>query len=381
MLFPGVEKDPVSEQLGVFLPTCARRGRTSKYLEHERTKPVKQAIRSIAFLFFVLMLSGAAYGLEALRIADLGDLLLENGKVMKECRLGYRILGDMKKDGSNAVLFPTWFRGTTQELMDIGIIGPGKAVDTSRFCVIAVDSLGNGVSASPSNSKAQPGQAFPEFSIRDMVNAEHLLLTRELGMSRVYAVAGISMGGIQTFQWMVSYPGFFEKAVSIMGTPLLASSDLLLFHAEIMAIETGRSCGDPTMGMKTVAAIQSVASYTQDYINAHANPDELSDYIAGIEKRVLRSNPDDWERQLKAIMGHDIYRGFGGSPERAAAAVRAKALVAFSPQDQLINQGPIRAFSKLIGAQVLELNSYCGHMAFKCEIEKLAAPIGEFLGK
>jgi hypothetical protein len=98
---------------------------------------------------------------QELRFAELGDFRLVSGEVIHDCRLGYRTFGKLNAEKSNAVLFPTWFTGTTENL--VGLIGPGKLVDPDEYFVILADALGNGVSSSPSNSKQQPRMRFPSI--------------------------------------------------------------------------------------------------------------------------------------------------------------------------------------------------------------------------
>ena len=74
-------------------------------------------------------------------------------------------------------------------------------MDSTRYFVILVDAIGDGVSSSPSNSKAQPLMKFPDITIRDMVESEHRLATEVLHLTHLRAVMGLSMGGMQTFEW------------------------------------------------------------------------------------------------------------------------------------------------------------------------------------
>src|ERR1700674_909672 len=85
-------------------------------------------------------------------------------------------------------------------------VGASNVVDNGKYFVILVDSIGNGASSSPSNSKAQPLMKFPEYSIHDMVESEHRLATEVLHLSHLHAVIGISMGGMQAFRGAVLYP-------------------------------------------------------------------------------------------------------------------------------------------------------------------------------
>jgi homoserine O-acetyltransferase/O-succinyltransferase len=181
-----------------------------------------------------------AFGQEgAQQVVSLGDFKLESGEVILDCRAGYRIYGQLNGNKSNAILFPSWFAGTSKELEDY--FGPGKLVDTSLYYVIAVDALGNGVSSSPSNSPQQPRMRFPHISIRDMVNSQYQLLTEKLRIPHLKAVMGDSMGGMQTFQWMVSYPDFMDYAIPIVGSPRLNSYELTLFQLEVDAIRNDPS--------------------------------------------------------------------------------------------------------------------------------------------
>src|SRR5260221_3404801 len=169
------------------------------------------------------------------QFANLGDFKLQSGEVLHDCRIGYRTAGQMNAEKSNIVVITTWAGGTTEQWL--GNVGPGKMGDTSKYYVVLLDALSNGVSSSPSNSKLQPHMHFPKITIRDMVDAEHEVLTKLLHIDHVKAFMGVSMGGMQTFQWLVEYPGFMDKAIPIVGSPRLAPWDLVHHQAQIDAIE------------------------------------------------------------------------------------------------------------------------------------------------
>ena len=107
----------------------------------------------------------------AQQFAALGDFKLRSGAVIHDFRSGYRTFGQLNAAKSNAILWPTWLGGKTQDLVQF--IGPDKVVDGTKYFVVLVDAIGDGVSTSPSNSKTQARLGFPEFTIRDMVESEH----------------------------------------------------------------------------------------------------------------------------------------------------------------------------------------------------------------
>jgi homoserine O-acetyltransferase len=341
--------------------------------------------RFLPLLFCLISFCGSVAAQE-IKFAPLGDFKLESGETIRDLHVGYRTLGTLNANKSNAILWPTWFTGTSGQLL--GFVGAGKLLDPSKYFVILVDALGDGVTSSPSTSVVQPHMFFPKFTIRDMVNAEHALVTRRLGLKHLHAVMGISMGGMQTFQWIVAYPDFMDKAIPMVGSPRLTSYDLLLWTAEQHAIESDAAWnhGDytsvPVAGMKTVADIHTMNLTTPAYQVSHTSPEEFAAFLAKTEQDTMKSfDANDWLRQLQAMMSLDVSKPFGGSMEKAAAAVRAQVLVIPSAQDHMVNPTPALDFSKLIHAQVFELTSDCGHLANGCEAAKMYPAIQEFLEK
>jgi homoserine O-acetyltransferase/O-succinyltransferase len=341
---------------------------------------MKSSIRIPMIVILLFLWSGAALGQGTLQYADLGDYPLENGQIIRDCRIAYRTFGTLNASQSNAVLFPTWFAGTTQELIDLGLIGPGKLADSAKYFVIAVDAFGNGVSSSPSNSKHQPEQLFPRFSIKDMVNTQHLLLTRHLHLPHLHGVIGISMGAMMTYQWTVSYPEFLDKAIAISGSPRLTSYDLILWQAELSAIEPAQNHRErKTSAMKTLAAIHHLHLRTPRYIATHTAPEAVPQYLSSAEKDLMKYDTFNWAWQLKAIIGHDIYRSFGNSAEQSAKAVRAKTFIIWAQQDLMVNPEPAQTYAKHLQADTFVLTGDCGHLAFLCEGEMLRTAVNHFL--
>jgi homoserine O-acetyltransferase/O-succinyltransferase len=285
------------------------------------------------------------------RFASLGDFVLESGEVIRDCRIGYRAFGELDAARSNAVLVAPWATGTSRELSRQ--IASGSLLDPSGRFVIAVDALGNGVSSSPSNSVRQPGSAFPRFSMRDVVESQHRLLARVLGVSHLQAVVGISAGGMQAFQWAAAYPEFLDKAISIAGSPRSSPRDKEQWRA--LADEIRREPGWKR-GLWSLARV--------------APRDALGH---------LRIDAEDFDRQARAIAGLDVSAPFGGSMARASGAVRAKLLVIVSERDEMVDPAPALEFARLAGAEVLVLDGRCGHRAASCESEAIRGAVARFL--
>lgn len=287
------------------------------------------------------------------RFANLGDFALDNGQTIHDCRIGYRPYGQLAPDKSNAILVLTWFGGTSGDLEPW--IGDGNLYDSSRYFIIVIDALGNGVSSSPSNGSGS------QFTMRDMVRSQHDVLTRELKLDHLLAVSGLSMGGMQTFQWVVSYPTFMTKAVPIVGTPKLTAYDLLLWKTELSLI-------DSPLGMKAAADINEMHLHTPAYIAAHTK--DIDALMQTHEESLRRLNPVNYAAVLRAMISHDI-----GSYE----GVRAKMLVVTSRQDHMVNPGPAEEFARKTQSELLTLTGDCGHLATVCEKDILIRNVVRFL--
>lgn len=155
---------------------------------------------------------------------SLGDFKTSSGKEIKDCVVGYTTLGKLNASKSNVVVWPTWIIATSEEMCYKVV---PTMMDTAGFYIVVVDAFGNGFSSSPSNNSS-----FPEITIRDMVKSQYELLTKHLRINHVQVLIGASLGGLQVMEWLVTYPDFADKGISIIGTPKLSSYDLLLWKTE-----------------------------------------------------------------------------------------------------------------------------------------------------
>ncbi|MDX2044166.1 MAG: alpha/beta fold hydrolase [Acidobacteriota bacterium] len=339
-------------------------------------------MKNLKLIFAVLALltltTSLAEAQSEQKFAELGDFKLESGEAIRDCKLGYRTFGTLNADKSNAVLFPTWFGGKSEQLA--GNFGKGKMVDDTRFFIIAVDAIGNGISSSPSNNRKQPSEQFPRFTIRDMVNAEHQLVMQTFGIKKLHAVMGISMGGMQTFEWIVAYPEMMKLAIPIVGTTRQTAFDLLLWSTELKAIDEARKLDTAdNAGAAMVARIHALALFTPAYRNSAISPKEFEAFVKKEEQNYLDTfKADDWASQLRAMMAHDVSKKSGSMAE-AAKTVKAKVLVVVARQDMMVNPDPAIEFARLLKSELLEVNNACGHVYATCEGDKVNAAVTKFL--
>jgi homoserine O-acetyltransferase len=302
-------------------------------------------------------------------MGELGACRLDDGEVIEDCKIGYRTFGKLDAAKSNTVLVPTWFTGTTKMLASKV---PDNIVDTKRFFLVLVDALGNGVSSSPSNSKKQPRLRFPRFTVHDMVESQRRLLREVLGVEKLHAVLGTSMGGMQTFEWVVSHPDEVERFVTIVGSPQQSAQDLLLWNAELHVLDDSATYAKGEYrGRPAIPALQELHWLNLSTPGRRNTETSRSAYADWVKPKAADTAFDwnDWHRQLEAMLAHDVARADGGDLRAAARRVRAKGLVVVGERDMMVNADTAKVFAQAMNATLLVFDDPCGHALQACETQ------------
>jgi homoserine O-acetyltransferase/O-succinyltransferase len=171
-----------------------------------------------------------------------GPLALDGGGNLAPVEIAYESYGALNADKSNAILIchaltmdqhvasPHPITGKPGWWMDM--VGPGKPIDTDRYCVICPNVIGSCMGSSGPETAGPDGQPwamrFPVITIRDMVRAQALLLDH-LGIDSLYAVIGGSMGGMLTLSWTANYPARVRSAMVIASTARHSAQNIA-FH-------------------------------------------------------------------------------------------------------------------------------------------------------
>lgn len=334
---------------------------------------------SISFLIVLILFSTVIIAQSRQQIANVGTLELVSGESITNCILGYRTFGKLNHDSSNVIIYPTWFEGTSE---NIGrLTEKYRFIDTTKYFIIAIDALGNGVSTSPSNYNVYKIKTFPNISIRDMVNSQYKLLTEVFKLKNIFAAVGGSLGAMQVLEWAVAYPDFISKIVAYVGTPKMSTYDLLWNSTQLNIIETGKRYGVSDQEIrKSLAMMMAGLGRTPDYMIEKVKAEDFQNYLKDFDKEY--SGPftlEDYELQLKAIIRHDITKEFNGSMEEAAKSIKAKLFLIISRTDLLVNPIETKKFANLTNAKTLLLNNNCGHLAVSCEIDRCRNEIANFL--
>ncbi|MFF0491210.1 homoserine O-acetyltransferase MetX [Nocardia sp. NPDC003482] len=345
----------------------------------------------------------------------IGDVRLESGATIPDVELAVQRWGELSPDLDNIVLVEHALTGDSHVVgapdalhplpgwWD-GVVGPGLPLDTDEWCVIATNVLG-GCKGSTGPASLAPdgkpwGSRFPEISIRDQVTAEVALFDL-LGVSRLAAVVGGSMGGMRVLEWMIGHPNRVGAALVLAVGPRATADQIGTQTTQIAAIKadpdwqggdyhgTGRR---PTTGMGIARRIAHLTYRTEFELDHrfenHGQADEdpwhggryaVQSYLEyQAEKLVQRFDPATYVLLTEAMNRHDVGRGRGGI-EAALAATPVPCIVGGVDSDRLY---PLRTQQELAdllpGCKELEVvRSRDGHDGFLTETEAVGKLLAE----
>jgi homoserine O-acetyltransferase len=298
-----------------------------------------------------------------------------------------------------------------------GMIGPGKAFDTDRFFVVSSNLLG-GCRGTTGPSSTNPvtgrpyGSDFPVITVADMVRAQRALLN-ELGITRLAAIAGGSLGGMQALEWAVLYPDQVDAIIPIASTHALHPQGVAWNAIARNAITadpdwqgghyhgTGRA---PTAGMGVARMVGhvtylSATSLNQKFGRRLQSADDIRYDLTEPEFEVesyLRHQADAFVKRFdantylytsRALSYFDLARQYGsGRLTHALRNVSARTLlIAFSsdwlypPSGSEELAGALRANGRQVELNIIE--APYGHDCFLLEEARQTPMIQEFLAR
>lgn len=340
------------------------------------------------------------------------------GKSIPDLRISYETWGELNADGSNAILICHYFSGHkhaagryTENDAEAGwwdaLIGPGKAFDTNKYFVVATDSLSclvrlDGVESSgprsinPATGKPW-GRDFPVTTIEDMVNAQKILLDA-LGVKKLVAVSGPSMGGLQALQWAASYPDFVQKIIPVAAAPEIdgftmifplrmgmeainhdPESGLKIAIMALALIARGRNWMDTLMGGRLFDPQKPPVQEIDNYFLCEKN------LLEEIERRSALCDPISYVYISKANMLFNLYEWAGGA-DKLFDLLQGEFLVIAEQNDLFIPAQTARTFyerlrERNIRADYYEFSSPIGHLGSVGSAVMFADAIRNFLLK
>jgi homoserine O-acetyltransferase len=339
------------------------------------------------------------------------------GAIIKDVKIGWESAGALNADKSNAILITHFFSGTSHAFGKYAasdkvagywdyLIGPGKVIDTNKYFVVSSDTLVNlnvyapnvvttgPASINPDTGKPY-GMTFPLVTIKDFINVQHALI-ESLGIKKLKAVMGASMGSLQAYQWGSSYPNAVERIIAVIGAP---RGDAFLIGwldawADPIRLDPYWNNGDyygktpPTAGLKaalklvTLQAQQSEwaakafgiqpADANRDPAAAMANKFKIEAALDSVA--AARAATSDANSLLYLVKANQV---FNVDP----ATIKAPVLVLYSPTDLIFYPPRVEAEIKELHAESGQLAGPNGHINGVIAVAQQGDKIKAFLDK
>jgi homoserine O-acetyltransferase len=338
-------------------------------------------------------------------------LLLESKESLAPVTVAYETYGTLNEQKTNVVLLCHALTGSahvagTDTRGQVGwwngLVGEGRAFNTDKYFVVCANFLGScygttgPTSIDPATGK-QYGQSFPQFTVRDMVHLQHRLIER-LGIRRLAAVAGGSLGGMQALEWALMYPKDVEAIIPIATAARHSAWCIGLNEVARLAIQNdpawfnGNAHWQPDRGLALARMIAMISYRSRESFeqrfgrkqsrqNGDGDPGfEVESYLhyQG-QKLVDRFDAAAYVAITRAMDRHDIGRNRGDYRD-VLRTITARALCIGIDSDVLYPVAEQRDIAAYIPkGRYAELQSIHGHDAFLIEFEQLNHLIGEFL--
>lgn len=310
-------------------------------------------------------------------IFDLGDLSLQSGATLRDCKLAYKTFGTLNAAKDNVILYPTWYSG--QHYENEWLVGEGMALDPAKYFIIIPNMLGNGLSSSPSNyPEPYNGPRFPDITAYDNVKAQHKLVTEKFGIAHIRLVTGWSMGALQTFQWGAQYPDMMDLIAPFCGSAKCSRHNFVFLEGVKAALTADAAWNEgwytskPARGLRAAARVYAGWGFSQAFYREKLDLEalgysSLEDFLVAFwEGFFLPKDANNlltmlWTWQNGDISANEIYKG---DFKAALGAIKAKALVMpgqtdlyFPPEDSQFE------VANMPNATFLPIPSIWGHFA------------------
>jgi homoserine O-acetyltransferase len=310
------------------------------------------------------------------QIASLGGFRFESGETIADLKVSYVTHGKLNPAHNNAILALQHFSGDHHD--DEYLIGPGKALDTDKYFVVATDLLANArlrtdVTTGPTNSGLK--MSFPRITARDWVNADYKLVKEYLGINHLVAAVGASVGGINALQLAVSYPDFAASIIAIAASPHTNPQTQLVLRRmkDVIALDPGWYGGmyevNPAVGlvialMEQVPWLYASEWYTKNLTTAEKARD-FDMFWRRIYTVLFPQDARDIYYQLEGWAEFNLgdTPGFNGDTKAALGAIKAKTLLIAFKEDLVIRREEILfARDAIHDASYVEISSPFGHI-------------------
>lgn len=325
--------------------------------------------------------------------------VLESGRTLDSLTIAYHTYGTLAPDRSNVV----WVCHALTANSDVADWWPhtveaGCFLDPGKWFVVCANILGSHygttgpLSVNPATGRPYYGD-FPAVSMRDMATA-HRLLARHLGIGRIHALVGSSVGGFQALEWIAGEPDRFDKLILIATDALATPWAIAVNETQRMAIKADATYGEPRpdAGMAGMAAARAIGLLTyrgpEGYNATQADPPTTVPHSGHRacsyqrhqgEKLCRRYNAYSYMSILDSFDTHDIGRDRGGI-DNALASVRAETIVIGISTDIIFPAADMRALAARIpGARYAEIDSPLGHDGFLVEHGQLNSLLNPFI--